>query len=159
MELFFGMELSDNVINCLKESDPNQFGFHQNSAETIDDIINNIKERCLAGQVYIAYENDVILFLTDQTPYVLRMDSIKGSKASAFDFVKAVRHLISLLENKTEIHKLETRTPYAQLQKLAKRAKWDLEGIHKQSYQMPDGSFADEYSFGYILNKDKKENK
>ncbi|OYW79675.1 MAG: hypothetical protein B7Z19_04635 [Polynucleobacter sp. 32-46-5] len=88
------------------------------------------------------------------------MDSVRGPNASIFDYTKLIKKVVKMFVEKTLIQKLETRTPFPELEILAKRCKWDHEGTHKQSYQMPDGTFADELSFGIILNrtKEQKEN-
>lgn len=160
MDLYFGMELPSEVTDCLLSVPREQFGFHKEATHTVEDIVEFTKEACLEGRVYIVYEKGIILFFTDQTPYVLHMDSVRGPRASIFDYIKVVKKVVNLFTEKTLIHKLETRTPFLELGILAKRGKWDLEGTHKQSYQMPDGTFADELSFGIILNrtKEQKEN-
>jgi hypothetical protein len=159
MELFFGMELPEHVVSCMLNTPREQFGFHKDSNMTVEDIVEYTKRACLEGKVYIVYDKDVMLFLTDQTPYVLHMDSIRGPKASIFDYSKTIKKVVAMLRDKTEIHKLETRTPFTELDILAKRCKWDLEGTHKQSYQMPDGEFVDEHSYGIIIKRNKGENR
>lgn len=161
MELYFGMELPGHVTDCILNTDRAQFGFHRPSAvaglkeaeQTVEEIVEITKQACLEGRVYIVYENDICLFFTDQTPYVLHMDSIRGPRGSIFEYTKLIKKVVKMFTEKTEIHKLETRTPFKELEILAKRCKWDLEGTHKESYQMPDESFADELSFGLILKR------
>lgn len=159
MDLYFGMELPKEVTDCLLNVPREQFGFHKEATHTIEEIVEFIKEACLNGKVYIVYEKDIILLFTDQSPYVLHMDSVRGKNSSIFDYTKVIKKVVALFVEKTLIHKLETRTPFPELEILAKRCKWDLEGIHKQSYQMPDGSFADELSFGIILNRTEAQEK
>lgn len=154
MELFFGMELPQHVVDCMLKTDRIQFGFHKESALTVEEIVEITKQACLEGKVYIIYDKNVILFLTDQTPYVIHMDSIRGPGASIFDYTKTIKRAVSMLKEKTDIHKIETRTPFSELDILAKRCKWDIEGTHKESYQMPDGTFADEHSYGIILRRE-----
>ena len=155
MDLYFGMELPSEVTDCLLSVPREQFGFHKETSHTVEDIVEFTKEACLEGRVYIVYEKGIILFFTDQTPYVLHMDSVRGPNASIFDYTKVIKKVVKMFTEKTEIHKLETRTPFPELEILAKRCKWDHEGTHKQSYQMPDGTFADELSFGLILKREK----
>jgi len=155
MDLYFGQELPEEVLECILSVDRNQFGFHKDNLFTVEDIAKHINEACLAGKVYLVYENDIILIFTDQSPYVLHMDSVRGPRGSIFDYTKVIKKVVKLFIEKTEIHKLETRTPFPELEILAKRCKWDHEGTHKESYQMPDGSFADELSFGIILKRNK----
>lgn len=153
MDLYFGIELPKEVTDCLLGVPREQFGFHKETQHTVEEIIEVIKEACLEGRVYVVYEKGIILFFTDQTPYVLHMDSVRGKDASIFDYTKVIKKVVKLFTEKTEIHKLETRTPFPELEILAKRCKWDHEGTHKQSYQMPDGTFSDELSFGLILTR------
>ena len=155
MDLYYGMELPSEVTDCLLSVPREQFGFHKETSHTVEDIVEFTKEACLEGRVYIVYEKGIILFFTDQTPYVLHMDSVRGPNASIFDYTKVIKKVVKMFTEKTEIHKLETRTPFPELEILAKRCKWDHEGTHKQSYQMPDGTFADELSFGLILKREK----
>ena len=155
MDLYFGMDLPSEVTDCLLSVPREQFGFHKETSHTVEDIVELTKEACLEGRVYIVYEKGIILFFTDQTPYVLHMDSVRGPNASIFDYTKVIKKVVKMFTEKTEIHKLETRTPFPELEILAKRCKWDHEGTHKQSYQMPDGTFADELSFGIILKREK----
>ena len=156
MDLYYGMELPKEVTDCLLSVPREQFGFHKETEHTVEEIVEYTKEACLEGRVYIVYEKGIILFFTDQTPYVLHMDSVRGKDASIFDYTKVIKKVVKMFTEKTEIHKLETRTPFPELEILAKRCKWDHEGTHKQSYQMPDGSFADELSFGLILKREVK---
>lgn len=149
------MELPKEVTDCLLSVPREQFGFHKETSHTVEDIVEFTKEACLEGRVYIVYEKGIILFFTDQTPYVLHMDSVRGPNASIFDYTKVIKKVVKMFIEKTLIHKLETRTPFPELEILAKRCKWDHEGTHKQSYQMPDGTFADELSFGLILRREK----
>lgn len=149
------MELPSEVTDCLLNVPREQFGFHKETKHSVEDIVEFTKEACLEGRVYIVYEKGIILFFTDQTPYVLHMDSVRGPNASIFDYTKVIKKVVKMFTEKTEIHKLETRTPFPELEILAKRCKWDHEGTHKQSYQMPDGTFADELSFGIILKREK----
>ena len=160
MDLYYANELPKEVTDCLLTVPREQFGFHKDNKHTVEDIVEYTKQACLEGKVYIVYEKDIILFFTDQTPYVIHMDSVRGPRASIFDYIKVIKKIVKLFTEKTLIHKLETRTPFPELEILAKRCKWDHEGTHKQSYQMPDGTFADELSFGIILNrtKEQKEN-
>lgn len=154
------MELPKEVTDCLLATPREQFGFHKETKHSVEDIVEFTKEACLEGRVYIVYEKGIILFFTDQTPYVLHMDSVRGPNTSIFDYTKVIKKVVKMFVEKTLIQKLETRTPFPELEILAKRCKWDHEGTHKQSYQMPDGTFADELSFGIILNrtKEQKEN-
>lgn len=153
MDLYFGMELPKEVTDCLLTVPREQFGFHKDTEQTVEEVVETIKEACLAGKVYIVYEKGIVLFFTDQSPYVIHMDSVRGPNASIFDYTKVIKKVVTMFSEKTLIHKLETRTPFPELEILAKRCKWDLEGTHKQSYQMPDGSFADELSFGLVLKR------
>lgn len=153
MDLYFGMDLPEQVVTCLLSVPREQFGFHKDTTSTVEEIVEYTKEICLAGKVYIVYENDVILFFTDQSPYVLHMDSVRGERGSIFEYTKLIKKVVKMFTEKTVIHKIETRTPFKELEILAKRCKWDHEGTHKESYQMPDGSFADELSFGLTLKR------
>ena len=155
MDLYFGMELPSEVTDCLLNVPREQFGFHKETKHSVEDIVEFTKEACLEGRVYIVYEKGIILFFTDQTPYVLHMDSVRGEGSSIFDYTKVIKKVVKMFIEKTLIHKLETRTPFPELEILAKRCKWDHEGTHKQSYQMPDGTFSDELSFGIILKREK----
>ena len=159
MDLYYASELPKEVTDCLLTVPREQFGFHKDNKHTVEDIVEYTKQACLEGKVYIVYEKGIILFFTDQTPYVLHMDSVRGPRASIFDYIKVVKKVVNLFTEKTLIHKLETRTPFLELGILAKRGKWDLEGTHKQSYQMPDGSFSDELSFGIILKRTEEQRK
>lgn len=154
MELFFGMELPQHVTDCLLAVPREQFGFQKDSNLTVEEIVEITKTACLEGKVYIIYDTDVVLFFTDQSPYVLHMDSVRGLGASIFDYSKVLKRAFNMFTKKTEIHKIETRTPFKELNTIAKRVGFELEGTHKQSYQMPDGSFADELSFGIILKRE-----
>jgi len=87
------------------------------------------------------------------------MDSIRGPRGSIFEYTKLIKKVVQLFKEKTLIHKLETRTPFTELEILAKRCKWAQEGLHKESYEMLDGSFADEYSFGIILTRTEEQRK
>jgi hypothetical protein len=156
MDLYFGMELPEQVTTCLLNVPREQFGFHKDTTHTVEEIVEYTKEACLEGRVYVVYEKDIILFFTDQSPYVLHMDSVRGLHASIFDYTKVIKKVVKMFVEKTEIHKLETRTPFPELEILAKRCKWDHEGTHKESYQMPDGTYADELSFGLILRRENK---
>lgn len=153
MDLYYANELPKEVTDCLLTVPREQFGFHKDNKHTVEDIVEYTKQACLEGKVYIVYEKDIILFFTDQTPYVIHMDSVRGPRASIFDYTKVIKKVVKLFTEKTLIHKLETRTPFPELEILAKRCKWDQEGVHKQSYQMPDGTFSDEMSFGIILHR------
>lgn len=156
MDLFFAMDLPKQVTDCLLSVPREQFGFHKDTTHTIEEIVEYTKQACLDGKVYIVYDNDVVLLFTDQTPYVLHMDSVRGPRASIFDYTKVIKKTVKMFTEKTEIHKLETRTPFVELEVLAKRCKWSHEGTHKESYQMPDGSFADEHTYGLILRREEK---
>ena len=153
MELYFGMELPQKVIDCFLSVPKEQFGFHKDTNFTVEEIIEYIKQACLAGKIYIVYDREVILLFTDQTPYVLRMDSLRGENSTIFDYIKVINKVVKLFTEKTVIHKIETRTPFTDLAILAKRYKWKHEGTHEESYQMPDGSFVNELSFGLILHR------
>ena len=153
MELYYGMELPQHVIDCLLNTDRTQFGFHKDTEESVEEIVESLKEAVLNQQVYLVYDTDVVLFFTDKAPYVLNMDSIRGPRASIFEYTKVIKKVVKMFVEKTLIHKLETRTPFKELEILAKRCKWDHEGTHRESYQMPDGTFADELSFGIILKR------
>jgi hypothetical protein len=157
LDLFFGQELPQIVKDCLLSVDKKQFGFHKDNTLSVEDIVDGIDTACIEGKVYIVYENDILLFFTDQTPYVLKMDSVRGPRGSIFDYTKLIKKVVKLFVEKTLIHKLETRTPFTELDILAKRCKWSHEGTFKESYQMPDGEFVDEYSFGIILHRTKEQ--
>ena len=156
MELYFGIELPKHIIDCMLNTPREQFGFHKDQSLTVEQIVDAAKKACLEGNLYIVYDKDILLFFTDQTPYVLHMDSIRGINASIFDYTKVIKKTVKMFIDKTDIHKLETRTPFPELEILAKRCKWSHEGTHKESYQMPDGTFADELSFGIILIREDK---
>ena len=156
MELYFGMDLPEHVLKCMLDTPREQFGFHKDQTLTVEQIVEAAKKACLEGHLYIVYDKNIMLFFTDQTPYVLHMDSIRGLNSSIFDYTKTIKKIVKLFKEKTDIHKLETRTPFSELEILAKRCKWSHEGTHKESYQMPDGTFADELSFGIILNRENK---
>ena len=154
MELFFAMELPEYITQCMLKTDREQFGFHKDTTQTKEEIIEIVKESCLTGKLYVVYEKGIVLYFTDRSPYVLNMDSTRGPNSSIFDYTKLIKRVVKMFTEKTEIHKLETRTPFPELEILAKRCKWSLEGTHKESYQMPDGTFADELSFGIILKRE-----
>lgn len=153
------MELPKEVTDCMLNTDKAQYGFHKDMSLSVEEIVENIKTMCLNGQVYIVYENDICLFFTDLAPFVLRGDSIRGPRGSIFDYTKLIKKVVKLFKEKTLVHKLETRTPFKELEILSKRCKWEHEGTHKESYQMPDGSFADEYTFGLVLKRTEEERK
>jgi hypothetical protein len=155
MNLYFGVELPKEVIDCLYKVPYEQFGFHKETLYTVEDIIEIMKQACIERKVYIIYEKGIILFFTDQTPYVLHMDSVRSADSSIFDYTKVIKKAVKFFTENTESHKIETRTPFKELEILAKRCKWDHEGTHKQSYQMPSGEFYDELSFGIILKRGK----
>jgi len=159
MELFYGMELPQHVVDCMLGTDKAQFGFHKDTTQTLHEIVERVQERCLDGEIYLVYDNDICLFFTDQSPYTLHMDSIRGPRGSIFEYTKLIKKVVQMFKEKTLIHKLETRTPFTDLEILAKRCKWDHEGTHKESYQMPDGSFADEYTFGLVLTRTEEQRK
>ena len=156
MEWYNGMELPEHVLESIRNTDIEQYGLHKDTQTTKEDIVNALYDRCLQGTLLVVHEKDINLFFTDQAPYVIKMDSLRGPKASLFDYIKVVRKVIKFYLEKTETHKLETRTPFKELTILAKRGKWEHEGTFKESYQMQDGSFADELSFGLILRRELK---
>jgi hypothetical protein len=153
MDLYYGTELPKHVLDSLLKIPREQFGFHLGMEQTIEEIVEGINEACSLKDVYIVYESGILLFFTNQTPYILRMDSVREENSSIFAYTKVIKKVVKLFTEKTEIHKLETRTPFKELDILAKRCKWDHEGTFKESYLMQDGSFADELSFGIILRR------
>jgi hypothetical protein len=155
--MYFGTPLPEHVITCMLNTPREQFGFHKDQSLSIEQIVEEVEKACLNYSLYIIYDKEILLFFTDQAPYVLHMDSIRGINSSIFDYTKLIKKAVKLFEEKTAIHKLETRTPFTELEILAKRCKWNHEGTYKESYQMPDGSFADELSFGIILKRSEKQ--
>ena len=153
MEWYCRMELPPHVQESILNTDIGQYGLHKESTLSKEELVQALCDKCLAGGLLIVHEKDINLFFTDQAPYIIKMDSLRGPSASIFDYIKLVKKVVKFYTEKTETHKLETRTPFKELEILAKRGKWTYEGTHKESYQMPDGSFADELSFGIILKR------
>ena len=152
MELFFNRELSEEVINTIATADVTQMGFHTDD-EDVTPVVESAKARVLNGTLVVGYYKHCVFFLTDYLPGVLLLDSIRGKDASIFDYVKGIKLLIEEVRNTTKIHKLITRTPYQDLLKLQKKIGFTLEGTHIEEYLLKDGSYADMYTFGYILRR------
>lgn len=157
MDLYFGCELPKKVIDCLLSVPDEQFGFHKDTVGTKEQVVESLNQACRNGKVYIIYENNVVLFLTDQAPYVLHLDSVRGTDSSIFDYIKLIKKMIKMMTEKTLIHKIETRTPFMELETVIKRGGWKVEGRFAESYQMPDGTFADEISIGCVLKRTKEQ--
>ena len=153
MELFFNRELSEEVINTIATADKTQMGFHTDD-EDVTPIVESAKARVLDGTLVIAYHKYCVFFLTDWLPGIALLDSIRGKDASIFDYVNGIKLLIEEVRDTTKIHKLITRTPYKDLLKLQKKIGFVLEGTHQEEYLLKDGSYADTYTFGYILRRD-----
>ena len=66
MDLYFGQELPEEVLECILSVDRNQFGFHKDNLFTVEGIAKYINEACLAGKVYLVYENDIILVVAQK---------------------------------------------------------------------------------------------
>ena len=153
MELFFNRELSEEVINTIATADKTQMGFHTDN-EDVTPVVESAKVRTLNGSLVVGYHKHCVYFLTNYLPGVLLFDSIRGKDASMFDYVKGSKLLLEELRNTTKIHKLITRTPYKELLRLQKKIGFTLEGTHLEEYLLKDGSYADVYTFGYILRRD-----
>jgi len=145
-------DVPEEVKNVILTADLRQFGWHTNETnpELVLDLLVN---RMSAGSVVVCYYKNCVFFITDYFPGVVLLDSLRGKDASIFDYIAGVKELLRYLEDSTKIHKVVTKTPFKELNKLQKKIGFEIEGTHKEEYLMPDGTYADTYSFGYILRR------
>lgn len=154
MKLYFSTEIPEEIITSIATADISQFGMHTDTGITIEQILVTLKERVLAGTLVLGYHKGCSYFLTDYLPGIIHLDSIRGNGATIFNYISGIKELIEQLRTTTKIHKVVTKTPNKELLKLQKKTKFELEGTHKEEYLMPDGSYSDVYSFGYILRRE-----
>jgi hypothetical protein len=154
MKHFYLTELPEEVIHTIRTSDMAQFGWHTDVTD-VEQVIQSIQERVRQGTLGVSYHKDCVYLLTDSNPGIIFLDSLRGKRASIFNYIDGIKKLIEFLKDKTDIHKIITKTPFKELSRLQKKTGFTLEGTHTEEYLMPDGSYADIYSFGYILRRDK----
>jgi hypothetical protein len=154
MKLYISTEIPEDVINSIATADIAQFGMHTDTGVSVDQVISSLKERVLNGTLVLGYYKGCSYFLTDFLPGVVHLDSIRGNGATIFNYVSGIKKLLELIKDTTKLHKVVTKTPNKDLMKLQKKTGFELEGTHKEEYLMPDGSYSDVYSFGYILRRD-----
>lgn len=146
------VDVPEEVKNVILTADLKQFGWHTDETNP-ELVLEMLVKRMSTGSVVVGYHKECVYFLTDYFPGVVLLDSLRGKEASIFDYIDGVKELLRYLEDQTKIHKVVTKTPFKELNKLQKKIGFDIEGTHKEEYLMPDGSYADTYSFGYILRR------
>lgn len=152
-EFYYLQELPQEVIDCFLSVDNSQFGFHTDSM-TKEWVLAETQSKVANGTVALAYGYNCIAILHDIRPGVLFLDSIRGSSASIFDYIKLIKDIIARFKQ-PNIHKLETHALNKDLIRLQKRIGFELEGTLKEAWLTPDGSYADLYLIGYIYKEDK----
>lgn len=151
--IYINKELPEEVINCIRDTDEEQFGFHTNN-HNVDSILEQLKTGCLSGTVAVLYGHNCIGFLTDANPGIVTLDSLRSNKASIFDYISFLKDVVKEL-SKTNINKIETRALNKDLCKLQKKTGFVLEGTLRKNWLMPDGTYIDTYAFGYLLKENK----
>ncbi len=154
MNLYFSTEVPQDVIDSIATADISQFGMHTDTGVSVEQVIVALKEKVLNGTLVVGHHKGCSYFLTDYLPGVIHLDSIRGNGATIFNYVSGIKELLEQLRTTTKIHKVVTKTPNKDFLKLQKKIGFELEGTHKEEYLMPDGSYSDVYSFGYILRRD-----
>lgn len=155
MEFIFGKELPTEVIEVINSTPDSQFNFFT-SDQNKSTVISAANTRCINGTLIVCYSHNCVGFLTDGRPGIINLDSIRGSNASIFNYISFLNELKEYLIKNTKIHKIETEITNKDLKKLSKKTEFDLEGIRKESWLRPDGSYVDSFLFGCILRRDKQ---
>lgn len=118
-----------------------------------DTVIQAVRLMVESGQMAIFHHGPLVVLIRGLSPHIGIIHFAFAQNPSPFALLRAGREFVAWARKNTQYHRLEGRTPNLRLALLATHCGAEIEGIRRESSPQPDGSMADEYELGYILNR------
>lgn len=158
MEFYCCTHLPDKVKELfLEEDDPSivsqdfTMEYYEKIHKEIPDIID---EQCQLGRCIVVASDNVAILVNRKTAWLCSVDTKMRKGTSLKDLKKAYLDMFDLLRYNTVYEKIETRTPLEKFAKLfAKLTNSQIEGHLQKSFKLADGTMADEWIVGHVLER------
>lgn len=152
MELYCGSDLPEHVLDCIRDSNEVLLEDLRLWGKTTEEIVEHIKTEVLNSYIYLVYQDNICLLYMDKTPYTAWMSILYGKNSKPNKLVRIIKELITLWEEKTDMHKIELATTCPDLYPILTRCGFTLEGSLTDSRRVPTGEFVDEWLYGYLID-------
>lgn len=104
-------------------------------------------------RIYGIEKYRVVVLVVQQSQFVGEVHIFSESKDN-WGLVKALKSLTAWYWKNSDHIKLEMRSPYPQVAKLAKRCGFEYEGTRKKSFVLKNGDVVDEQEWGLVRPED-----
>lgn len=116
-----------------------------------EELISSLYYELLAGgiKIYGIEKYRVVVIVVAQSQFVGEVHIFSESKDN-WGLVKALKALTKWYWKNSDHIKLEMRSPYPQIAKLAKRCGFEYEGTRRKSFVLQNGDILDELEYGLV---------
>ena len=152
MEIFFGVDLPNNVMSALDKCSDDALDDLKLWGKTRHEILNHVNDSCEDMLIYLAHQNGISVLLMDKTPYTIHMNILAPVGTNTNKVINFLKSFLDEMKEKTDIHKFEVFSTCPDMHRILLKVGFSIEGVLVDSRRLPTGEFIDEVCYGYLVD-------